>query len=231
LEPSPAAHAQKVRDHFTQIARRYDLANHLLSFGLDFFWRRRVATIVKKWNPDRLLDVATGSGDLALAIQRESPLTQIIGTDFCESMLDRAHEKGLKNLVIADALALPFEDASFDAVTVAFGLRNILPHAAALREMARVLSPDGRLLVLDFSQPIAPLRIAYRFYLHRCLPKIAEFVTGSREAYEYLGSSIETFPHGGQMKTLLLDNGFTEAKSQPLTGGIVSIYTARRSVS
>jgi len=215
-----------VHSLFSSIAGRYDLANHLLSGGLDFLWRRRATSFVTSWHPATLLDLATGSGDLALAIERACPATQVTGADFCEPMLQRARAKGLRRTVVADALHLPFPDRSFDAVTVAFGLRNMESWPAALREMARVLNPGGHLLILDFSLPAPPLRAPYRFYLHRILPLIAGIVTREKSAYQYLGASIEKFPAGPAMLSLLESTGFTSPTSHPLTAGIVSLYTA-----
>src|SRR4051812_23429606 len=172
--PSVAAREPAaVRAMFDRIARRYDLANHLLSGGIDFWWRHRAAEIVHRWQSRRVLDVATGSGDLALAIARRLPEAEITGTDFSGEMLAIAKRKGVPRTVAADALALPFPDTSFDAVTIAFGLRNMVDWTAALREMRRVLVPEGRVLVLDFSLPAGVLRPLYRFYLHHCLPRLA----------------------------------------------------------
>jgi demethylmenaquinone methyltransferase/2-methoxy-6-polyprenyl-1,4-benzoquinol methylase len=213
---------------FGSIAARYDLANHALSCGLDYLWRRRAAAIVRGWAPERILDLATGSGDLALALQRAVPKAEIIGADFCHPMLREASRKGLKQLVVADALNLPFEDGRFDVVTVAFGLRNMESFTAALCEMARVLRPGGHLLVLDFSVPRPPLRMFYRFYLHQVLPRLAAWLTGEKGAYEYLGASIEEFPQGPAMNALIDGCGFCAAKDERLTGGIVSLYTAQR---
>ena len=217
-----------VRAMFGRIARRYDLANHLLSGGADFLWRRRAAKIVTDWQPRDVLDLATGSGDLALAIQRRLPQARIVAADFSPEMLEVARNKGVANTVLADALELPFENGSFDAITVAFGLRNMADWEGALIEMARVLRDGGHLLVLDFSIPTGALRPAYRFYLHRCLPLLASIVTGQKEAYDYLGGSIEKFPSGGAMVELIERNGFTNAALEPLTGGIATIYTALR---
>lgn len=217
---------EAVRAMFGRIARRYDLANHVLSGGADFLWRRRAAKIIEGWQPKRVLDLATGSGDLALALQRRLPEAAIVAADFSPEMLEVARRKGVRETVLADALQLPFESGSFDCLTVAFGLRNMADWGAALREMSRVLRPGGHLLVLDFSLPVGALRPAYRFYLHRCLPLLASVVTGQKAAYDYLGGSIEKFPSGGEMVELIEKNGFTSATAEPLTGGIATIYTA-----
>ena len=216
-----------VQTLFGAIARRYDLANHLLSGGLDFFWRRRAAQIVKSWNPGNILDLATGSGDVALTLRRHCPQAHIVGADFCVPMLREAVRKGSGPVLAADGLALPFAPASFDAVTVAFGLRNMASWPGALGEMHRVLRPGGHVLILDFSVPPPPLRALYRFYLHRLLPRFAGWLTGERGAYEYLGESIERFPSGQTMCALLESAGFVEPLALPLSGGIVSLYTAR----
>ncbi|CAA9249235.1 MAG: Demethylmenaquinone methyltransferase [uncultured Chthoniobacterales bacterium] len=214
---------------FDGIAPRYDLANHLLSGGVDFYWRWRATGTVERWGARRILDLATGSGDLALAIQRRMPQAEVTGADFSTEMLARARAKGLTRTTAADALALPFEDGSFDCVTVAFGLRNMSDWAAAIREMARVVREGGHLLVLDFSVPVPLLRPAYRVYLHRCLPALASLVTGRRDAYEYLAASIEEFPSGGTMTRLIDANGFASARATPFTGGIATMYTAEKS--
>jgi len=213
---------------FGEIASRYDLANHLLSGGLDFLWRRRAAKMVQSWKPARILDLATGSGDLAITLRQACPGALVVGADFCPPMLSIAHRKGLEHLVAADGLQLPFAAASFDAVTIAFGLRNMASGPGALAEMRRVLRPSGRVLILDFSIPSAPLRWIYRPYLHYVLPRVAALLTGKKAAYDYLGDSIEQFPHGTAMCALLAEAGFDSAAHQPLTGGIVSLYTAVR---
>ena len=226
-EPVPTS-SQFVRGMFAKIASRYDLANHLLSGGMDFLWRRRAAKLVRGWNPARILDLATGSGDLAITLRAACPQAFIVGADFCHPMLCEARRKGAPNLIVADGMRMPFADGTFDALTVAFGLRNMESWPGALREMARVLRPGGHLLVLDFSLPPPPLRWLYRPYLHHILPHIAALLTREQAAYDYLGDSIEKFPHGPAMCALLIEAGFIEAKCQPLTGGIVSLHTAQR---
>lgn len=221
--------AEFVRALFGKIASRYDLANHLLSGGLDFYWRNKTARQVHRWAPATVLDLATGSGDLALAIERACPRAVVTGADFSEPMLAEARRKGLSRTVVADALALPFSDGTFDAITVAFGLRNMADWSGALGEMQRVLRPGGHLLVLDFSLPTRrAVRAAYRFYLHRCLPFFAAAVTGQKDAYQYLGASIESFPSGPAMLQLLERAAFQNASATPLTAGIVTLYTAQK---
>ena len=217
-----------VRSMFGRVARRYDLANHLLSGGLDFWWRHRAAGIVRQWQPRKVLDLATGSGDLALTIARRLPEAEITGADFSPEMLAIARAKGLANTVLGDALKLPFNEASFDVVTVAFGLRNMADWGAALAEMARVLTPEGHVLVLDFSLPAGAWRPLYRAYLHHCLPWLAGLITGQKAAYDYLGATIEKFPSGQEMCRLIEANGFRNAQAQPLSGGIVTIYEAQK---
>lgn len=221
--------AGSIRAAFAGIARRYDLANHVLSLGWDFWWRRVAVAEAGLGNPKCVLDLATGSGDLAIALGRRLPEAQILGADFCPQMLAEAARKGFRRLVCADALALPFEDASFDVVTVAFGLRNMASWEGASREVARVLRPDGRFLVLDFCLPgSAPMRAVYRVYLHGVLPWLAGWLTRRPEAYRYLGASIEAFPSGERMCGLLCSNGFARAQWRRLAPGMVALYVARR---
>lgn len=215
-----------VRRAFASIADRYVLTNHVLSLGIDVLWRRRVAAMVAAMAPDRVLDLATGSGDLAEAVSRAcGPDTRVIGADFCAPMLCHARGRGLRDLVVADGMRLPFDDSSFDAITIGYGLRNMESWPGALREMRRVLRPGGLLVILDFSLPASPpLRAPYRFYLHRVLPTLGGWLTGNREAYAYLGESIERFPSGRAMTDLMTANGFESAEAIPLWGGISSIY-------
>jgi len=214
---------------FGSIAARYDLANHLLSCGIDFYWRKRAAEIVASWQPKKIVDLATGTGDLALALQKKLPDAQIVGVDFLPQMLELAKRKGVRQTVIADAMKLPFADAFFDCATVAFGLRNMEDWGGALREMSRVLNANGHLLVLEFSLPaMSILRAIYRFYLHRCLPLLSSFLTKKKSAYDYLGDSVEEFPSGNAMSQLMAANGFTHVTFEPLTGGIVTVYTAAK---
>lgn len=216
-----------IRRMFASIAGRYDIANHTLSMGTDWIWRRKAAGIIVKTEPKRILDLATGSGDLALVLRRWCPAAVVIGADFCEPMLREAQRKGMAPLVVADGTCLPFSDAVFDVVTVAFGLRNMASREQALREMARVLRPGGMVMVMDFSLPRPELLLpVYRWYLHHVLPRLAGWLTGRPEAYEYLGDSIEDFPRHEAMLELLKSCGLQEPRQVMLSFGIASIYTA-----
>jgi demethylmenaquinone methyltransferase/2-methoxy-6-polyprenyl-1,4-benzoquinol methylase len=220
------AEPERVRTMFGSIADRYDLANHLLSCGIDFYWRSHAAQIVARWASRKVLDVATGTGDLALALMK-LPATDVTATDVLPEMVAIAQRKGVVNTLVADAMNLPVSDGAFDCLTIAFGLRNLPDWAGGVREFSRVVKPGGHVLVLEFSLPAnAALRSTYRFYLHKCLPAIGAAITGHRGAYDYLGDSIEEFPSGQTMVDLLNGNGFAKAKAEPLTGGIVTIYTA-----
>ena len=217
---------------FGSIARRYDLANHVLSCGFDFVWRKRAAQIVSDWKPTTIVDLAAGTGDLTLALEKILPHAEIVAADFSEEMLAVARSKGVRRTVNADALALPFRDGSFDCLTIAFGLRNIKDWGAAVREMARVLNDRGHALIMEFSLPqMSILRAAYRFYLHRVLPLIGSLLTRKKSAYDYLGDSIEKFPGGEAMLRLIEANGFRNATAEPLSGGVVTIYAAEKSVT
>jgi demethylmenaquinone methyltransferase/2-methoxy-6-polyprenyl-1,4-benzoquinol methylase len=228
--PAPEVRHQDpafVRGVFDRIAERYDLTNTLLCAGCDSYWRRRVAKRVQSWQPREILDLATGSGVLADAIQRWNPGAMIVGADFSEPMLRQARiQRGQRRLLVADALHLPLRDESFDVVTVAFGLRNMASWPAALTEMRRVLRPGGHVAVLDFSLPDGWLRVPYRFYLHRVLPRLAGMISREREGYEYLAESIESFPSGDAMRQLLSGAGFLRPTAEPLTAGIVTLYSA-----
>jgi demethylmenaquinone methyltransferase/2-methoxy-6-polyprenyl-1,4-benzoquinol methylase len=217
-----------IRNLFSRIADRYDLANTLLSFGCDSLWRLKVGGMVRRWRPHTILDLATGSGVLAQELKRQSPSARIVAADFCAPMLNVAHRRGIKELVVADGLALPFRDNLFDIVTVAFGLRNMASPEIALSEMRRVLRDNGHLVILEFSLPPWPLRALYRLYLHHVLPGFAGLVTREPDAYRYFGASIETFPKGADMVSLLNRSGFSDCAARPLTMGIVTVYTGRR---
>jgi demethylmenaquinone methyltransferase / 2-methoxy-6-polyprenyl-1,4-benzoquinol methylase len=222
-----AREPEQVREMFSSIAQRYDLANHVLSCGCDFYWRKRAARMIARWAPQKILDLATGTGDLALTLQKQIQDAKVVGADFSEKMLAIAQQKGVRHTITADAMNLPFEEHSFDCLTIAFGIRNLPDWILALREMRRVIKVGGHLLILEFSLPTTSvLRAAYRVYLHHCLPMIGSFLTRQKNAYDYLGDSIESFPSGENMVRLIESVGFTNVVAEPLTGGIVTIYAA-----
>lgn len=214
-----------VKGAFAKIADRYVLTNHVLSIGTDILWRRKVGRIVSRWNPEHVLDVATGTGDLALEIQKRCPGAKVLGTDFCPEMLAHATEGGVQETQVEDAMNLSFKDGTFDVVTAAFGLRNMENWQEALREMGRVIKPGGHLLVLDFSQPSGILKKPYGLYLNKILPKVAGLLTGQGGAYQYLAGSIGEFPYGEHMVKLFGNADFQDCECRPLSGGIASIYT------
>lgn len=231
--PDPVA----VQSMFGRIAARYDVANHVLCGGVDIWWRRRLVATVRRTAPRQILDLATGSGDVAFALARGlAPGTAIVGMDFCQPMLDQAEAKkaaaGARYPGIVfrqgDGLALPLADASFDAVTISFGLRNLADRPRGLREMLRVLRPGGQLVVLEFSQPYRWFRPPYYFYLRHVLPRIAGLVTGDRAAYDYLNQSIEQFPDRAALAAEIAAAGFAEVQAEPLTLGTVALHSARK---
>ena len=213
---------------FSKIAAHYVAANHLLSMGADVLWRARAVQLLAEWKPRTVLDIATGTGDLALDIMHALPGVDVLGTDFCEPMLEIARRRGLRKSLVADALHLPLPEGAFDAATTAFGLRNMADYAEALREFRRILRPGGRVLVLELGIPGGALAAPFRFYLHRLLPRIAARLTSAQETYAYLGQSMEAFPHGEAFLTLLRSVGYAEAFAVPLFGGIANIYAAAK---
>lgn len=221
---------------FARIASRYDLANRLLSGGADVWWRSQLVNAVERSHPHDVLDLATGSGDVAFALRRRLPLTtRITGMDFCQPMLDEAEKKqatrGWAQRIVfrqGDGMALPIADGSFDAVTISFGLRNMADRSRSLAEMHRVLRPTGRLFVLEFSQPHAWFRPIYFFYLRRILPRIAGALTGDRAAYEYLNATIEQFPGREALSREIRAAGFTRVSARAMTCGIVALHEASR---
>ncbi|WP_246186509.1 class I SAM-dependent methyltransferase [Methylacidimicrobium tartarophylax] len=212
---------------FDSVAQHYDFLNHLLSLGTDWWWRERVAASVRRRGPQRLLDLATGSGDLLRLLERRIPgLEEAWGVDVSPSMLAVARGKGLCRLLQADALALPFPDGSFDVVTVAFGLRNFPERGRAFAEMQRILRPGGAAFILEFSRPWAWLAPAYFFYLRSILPEIAHLFGAPREAYRYLASSIAAFPGAEELAEEMERAGFGSVRFQRLTGGVVALHEA-----
>ena len=227
----------RVRGMFAEIAPRYDLVNRLLSGGIDVWWRHVTVSRAPPPASGAVLDVCTGTGDLALAYARAAgPAVRIVGSDFCRPMLDRGVEKSRRTglpveWVEADAMALPFPAASFDVVTVAFGLRNIADTAAGLGEMARVCRPGGTLAILEFSLPRnAVVRGFYLWYFRNVLPRLGNAVARNRsDAYTYLNQSVEQFPSGEGLAAIVRAAGFASVDVVPLTLGIATLYVAHRS--
>ena len=226
----------QINTMFARIAPRYDAANRLLSGGVDRAWRRRLVAGVRRGRPQSVLDLATGSGDVALALARALPAgTSILGLDFCAPMVAEAEKKLARAPELAsrltfgfgDALHLPLADGSFDAVTIAFGLRNLADRARGWGEMRRVLRPDGRLFVLEFSQPAAWFRPVYFCYLRGVLPWLAAGVTGDRAAYEYLGGSVGAFPDHLALAAEMKSAGFAHVEVTRMTFGIVALHESR----
>jgi demethylmenaquinone methyltransferase/2-methoxy-6-polyprenyl-1,4-benzoquinol methylase len=229
-------HARTVREIFSRISPKYDFLNHFLSVNIDKGWRRLVGKKLKEVLDRKesvVLDVACGTGDLSVELQTNAT-AKIIGTDFCRPMLEIAAEKNQKENVSipyieADALSLPFADASFDAVTIAFGLRNLANWEDGLRELLRVLKPNGKLVVLEFSSPIVPgFRQIFQFYFKGILPKIGGALSGSRGAYEYLSESVSRFPDQKNLAKMMRETGFSDVEYKNLTGGIAAIHIGTR---
>lgn len=218
----------EIQGMFGRIAHRYDLLNRVLSLGRDVGWRRTVARRVAEAAPESVLDVCTGTGDLAVAVGGG-----VIGADFCLPMLAIARRKTLGSesrlpLFAADALQLPIADASIDVVTVAFGVRNFADLGVGLGELVRVLRPGGVLLVLEFSQPGGILAPLLGWWVRNVPPRVGRLLSGDSEAYSYLPASVSTFPEGAAMCQKLEAAGLTAVRSQPLTAGVATLYEGAR---
>ncbi len=224
-------HARQVRDMFARISPRYDLLNHLLSVNIDKRWRRRVVEKLAALVPheSRILDVACGTGDLSIALF-ENIGARVIGVDFCRPMLERAARKQPQiAFVEGNALQLPFDNDLFDAVTIAFGLRNLSSVEQGLSELRRVLKPNGWAAILEFSRPVVPgFRSLAGAYCTRLLPRIGGLISGSRSAYEYLPSSVSRFPDQETLAAMMSETGFADVGFDNLTGGVAALHTGRR---
>ena len=223
---------------FNSIAPRYDVLNRMLSGGVDQQWRRVVMKEVLDSQPQRLLDVATGTADLALMAARKG-VPQVIGVDIADQMLEVGRRKvskadldGRVELLNGDAEKLPFSDRQFDVATVAFGVRNFEDLAAGLRQIHRVLQPGGKLIVLEFSRPrVFPVKQLYAFYNRFILPAVGRLVSGDSGAYTYLPESIAVFPEGDEFLNWMEEAGFTQRKARRLTFGIASVYVGHRAAA
>lgn len=242
---------RRVQGMFNAIASRYDLLNHLLSAGIDLYWRRRALSLVRVERPARVLDLATGTGDFALAARRLKP-QRVVGADVALNMLrlgssklgsrkrgssqveaDTGAAAGTQGipliLLCADAESLPFADDSFDLVTAAFGVRNFGDVSVGLAQAQRVLKPGGELVILEFSDPTAPVfSQLYRFYFKRILPVLGGIISGNRQAYSYLPESVAAFPQRDGFLRLMRDAGFDRERATSLTLGICAVYQGHK---
>lgn len=217
---------------FSAIAERYDLLNTLLSFGIDRRWRAQAARSTTEHTPERVLDVATGTGELAIAIKRRAPGARVVGVDFAEAMLEvarrKARRRGLEVCFCkADGMALPFADDAFDAVTIAYGLRNFADRLIGLREFYRVLAPGGRLVILEFPPPPAGVfGILFRCYFLHVLPRVGAWLSGSGGAYSYLPASVLEFPRPLDLAGMLQRAGFARVRYKLQTFGVSALHVA-----
>jgi demethylmenaquinone methyltransferase/2-methoxy-6-polyprenyl-1,4-benzoquinol methylase len=226
---------EMVRQMFDDISPRYDFLNHFLSMGIDKRWRSRLVRMVGEHHPSRLLDVATGTGDLALALS-SIDRSMITGIDISGQMLEIGKKKilnrGLSQQImfqLGDAENLPFGDNSFDAVTVAFGVRNFADLSRGIREMRRVLRAEGRVFILEFSHPgTFPMKQLYGFYSRFIIPLAGRMISGNNHAYRYLPESVAAFPSGNDFLGVLHDADLRELSCTPLSAGIASIYSGKK---
>ncbi|MEW5980936.1 MAG: bifunctional demethylmenaquinone methyltransferase/2-methoxy-6-polyprenyl-1,4-benzoquinol methylase UbiE [Acidobacteriota bacterium] len=230
---------RQISGMFDAIAHRYDLLNLILSAGIDRRWRRAAIRALDLKGDETVLDLCTGTADLALAAASAVPRVQrVIGLDFAWGMLERGAQKVLQRgensrmaLVQGDATSLPVADGAIDAATIAFGIRNVARLDDTLAEVCRCLVPGGRFVILEFGQPTAPvIRPLYLWYLRRVLPLVGRFVSGHGSAYEYLPASVRVFPSPGELAARLTRAGFDEVRADRLTLGVVYLYSARKPV-
>ncbi|MBT8195946.1 MAG: bifunctional demethylmenaquinone methyltransferase/2-methoxy-6-polyprenyl-1,4-benzoquinol methylase UbiE [Bacteroidia bacterium] len=223
---------QQVARMFDSIAPKYDFLNHLLSANIDKLWRSKCIRILKPLQPKTILDVATGTGDFAIAALKLNP-NKVIGIDISENMLEHGRVKLKKKnyddkieLLSGDSEQLAFDSNKFDAVTVGFGVRNFENLELGLKEMLRVLKPDGKAVILEFSKPSTfPIKQLYSFYFKNILPTIGKMVSKDNAAYTYLPDSVQNFPQGNEFLDIMKNLGYKKVNAQTLTFGIASIYT------
>ena len=224
---------RQIASMFNKIAGRYDFLNHFLSLGIDRYWRRKAIAQLRNKKPQLILDIATGTADLAIEAMKLHP-AKIFGVDISVDMLELGRKKIKKKnladkieLLEGDSEQLFFEDNKFDAVTVAFGVRNFQDLNKGLKEIHRVLKPDGKVVILEFSQPTMPLmKKLYNFYSSHITPKIGQFVSKDEAAYSYLNESVKAFPYGDEFCSILKEAGFRDIHFKALTFGVATIYTA-----
>ncbi len=226
---------EQVTQMFDNISKEYDGLNRVISFGIDIKWRNKVVDIVAKTQPNNILDIATGTGDLAISLSKTTA-KKIIGLDISDGMLEvgrkKITNKNLDNtisMVIGDSENLPFEDNSFDAITVAFGVRNFETLDKGLAEIYRVLKPNGVFVILETSMPTkTPFKQGYNFYTKYILPTIGKLFSKDQSAYSYLCESASVFPFGEALNNILRKIGFINVEDQPQTFGVATIYTASK---
>lgn len=226
---------EQVAEMFDNISKRYDFLNHFLSLGIDKLWRKKAVALLKADDPKNILDVATGTGDFAIESSKLKA-EKIEGIDISEGMLEIGRKKVIKlrkeeliNLQYGDSEAIPFSDNSFDAVTVAFGVRNFENLKKGLSEIHRVLRPESKVVIIEFSKPKAfPIKQIYSFYFHKILPGLGKLISKDKSAYTYLPESVEAFPEGEDFERILSELNFKVLKTIPLFFGIASIYQARK---
>ncbi len=227
---------EQVSDMFDAISGNYDGMNRVITFGIDVSWRKKVIKMIKETQPKKVLDIATGTGDLAIMTAQNIEAEEIIGVDISKGMLDVGVEKiekgGLSNKVklqIADSENLPFENDTFDAITVAFGVRNFENLDRGLQEIRRVLKPNGIFVVLETSVPTAPIiKQGYLLHSNILLPFFGKLFSKDAKAYQYLSTSAKNFPYGSDFNNILVKNGFIEVKHFPQTFGVATIYSGRK---
>ena len=236
MNPAQTSKTKQVESMFNDIAPKYDFLNHFLSLGIDKIWRRKVIRRIVKDNPSEVLDIATGTADLAIMLAKKLLEVKIIGVDLAENMLDVGRKK-VNNLKLSnrislkqgDSLSLPFADDSFDSAMVAFGVRNYENPVKGMQETYRVLRKDGTFYVLEFSMPRSfPMVQLYRFYFKAILPLIGRMVSGHKQAYTYLPESVSAFPDGNDFILLMEKAGFNSCKFKKLSFGIATIYEGRK---
>jgi demethylmenaquinone methyltransferase/2-methoxy-6-polyprenyl-1,4-benzoquinol methylase len=226
---------EQVTQMFDTISGDYDGLNRVISFGIDIKWRKKVVEIVNKANPDTVLDIATGTGDLAINLA-ETNATKIIGLDISRGMLEIGKQKIKKKaldskieMVLGDSENMPFEDNSFDAITVAFGVRNFETLENGLKEIYRVLKPNGTFVILETSVPTkTPFKQGYKFYTKNILPVIGKVFSKDRSAYKYLSESASVFPFGEALNNILRNIGFINVEDFPQTFGVATIYKSSK---
>ena len=223
--PDPSS----VHSLFTDLAPSYDRYNRIFSLGLDSLWRRDLVQAVVQTNPSTILDVACGSGDVALALQRARPEATVTGLDFCAPLLAQARSRGLKHAVEGDALAMPFANSQFDTITLAFGLRNFSDRKKGLREIARVLRPRGTFALLEFSPPPMPWKLFWNFYLFHFMPWVAQILTHQGDSFRYLARSISEFPPPADLTKELESAGLHDSSARSMSLSLVRLTLCRKS--